>query len=99
MSATPIRCIALFVLSWGGLSACHSEHMNPRYGQQSRLFLARQHVNSTAAQGSPSGLDSEESALIKASYRRSLGEQERDPGGMAGSRVLLVKDDDVPKKK
>jgi hypothetical protein len=84
--------LALTALGW--LGGCQREHMSDNYGRQSRAFFSRQHVHATASSGSPSGLDSEESAIIKENYRHDLGAKDKAPDGLAGSRVLLVDEDD-----
>ena len=99
MSRTSSRVLAALALAGCCLGGCIREHHLDNYGRQSRAFFSRQHVQVVAADGSPSGLDSEEAALIKASYRRSLGEKEGEADSKLGSRVLLVEGrDDVPKK-
>ena len=75
------------------LSACGSrQHMSEGYGEQSHRFFVKQRVNANATQGSPSGLDSEEAALIQSSYKNSLG-HERAPTE-ASSRVMLLQESD-----
>lgn len=97
MTSTPSRTLIALALA-GCWLGCNREHHLDNYGRQSRTLFSRQHVNVAAADGSPSGLDSEESALIKASYRRSLGEEKPETNAL-GSRVLLVEEkNDVPKK-
>ena len=83
-------CCALWLVC--GLSAaCGSRpHMGDNYGRQSRTFFARQHVRPTAVRGSPDGLDSEEAALIRATYKASLGGDNQRPEPDAASRVLLL---------
>ena len=83
---------SLWFVLFGMCVACGGrEHMSDNYGQQSRRFFMKQRVNAIAAQGSPGGLDSEEAALIQASYKHELGkEQAQSQEGQ--SRVLLLKD-------
>jgi hypothetical protein len=88
-----MRTCLWFVL-FSVCAACGGrEHLSDNYGQQSRRFFMKQRVNAIAAQGSPGGLDSEESALIQASYKHELGKEQ--PQSQEGqSRVLLLKDTD-----
>ena len=98
MSRFDNRIFALLALAALGLvGGCQREHMSDSHGRQTRAFFSRQHVHPTASSGSPSGLDSEESAIIKENYRRDLGAEQKDSNGLAGSRVLLVdEDNDAP---
>lgn len=83
-------CIAIASVSLG---ACASrEHMNPEYGKRSRYFFAKQHVYAQAATGSPSGVDSEEAAVIQANYRKALGAQQQESDQNAPSRVLILRE-------
>lgn len=76
-----------------GLAGCaNREHMSEDYGRKSRVFFARQHVHDKATAGSPSGLDSEEAALIQTSYRESLGAEQASPSENSNSRVLLIEE-------
>lgn len=43
------------------------------FGVKVRAFYVKQRVHETAALDSPTGLDSEEAALIQANYRASMG--------------------------
>lgn len=70
-------------------TGCDRERMADTYGRSSREFFARQHVYAQSTQGSPQGLDSEESALIQSRYRQSLGDESRQDGE-ASSKVLLL---------
>ena len=54
-----------------------------------RTFSVKQRVHRTAALGSPTGLDSEEAALIHESYRKNLGGSE----AKGSDRVLLLTGD------
>jgi hypothetical protein len=73
--------------------ACGSrEHMNPEHGQRSRFFFAKQHVYAQASTGSPSGVDSEEAAVIQDNYRKALGAQQPNTDQNAPSRVLLLRE-------
>jgi len=65
--------------------------MSDDYGRQTRRFFALQRVNSQAASGSPSGLDSEESALIQGTYKQSMGQQQNARQD-AASRVMLLQE-------
>jgi hypothetical protein len=84
----------LWLVLFSVCAACGGgEHMIDNYGQQSRRFFMKQRVNAIAAQGSPGGLDSEEAALIQASYKHELGKEQQQPEEKQ-SRVLLLKDSD-----
>jgi hypothetical protein len=48
------------------------EHIRDDFGVKARAFQQKQHVHAEATEGSPTGLDSEEAALIQAQYRKSL---------------------------
>ena len=82
-----------FAIALLALAGCaNREHMSEDYGRKTRTFFARQHVNQTPAQGSPAGLDSEEAALIQASYRESLGAPKAASPSDSTSRVLLLEE-------
>ena len=87
-----ISVLGLILLATALLAACDREHMSDNYGKQSREFFARQHVHAKAAEGSPKGLDSEESSLIQASYRESLGGQTQNNTTAASSNVLMLQE-------
>lgn len=75
------------------VAGCASrEHMSEDYGRKSRVFFARQHVHNAPATGSPAGLDSEEAALIQASYRESLGAPPAPAANASSSRVLVLEE-------
>jgi hypothetical protein len=91
--AQHIASVAIVVWAALALAACaNREHMSEDYGRKSRVFFARQHVHDKATAGSPSGLDSEEAALIQASYRESLGAEQASPSASSSSRVLLIEE-------
>lgn len=70
-------------------SACADrEHIRDDYGQQVRLFQSKQRVYAQAATGGPTGLDSEESAVIHKGYRTSLGG--KSAGGARDSNRVLI---------
>lgn len=73
------------------LGCASREHMSEHQGEQTRRFFALQRVNQRAAQGSPGGLDSEESALIQATYKDTLG-HERNARSDGASRVMLLQE-------
>lgn len=78
-------------LAWLTLmSGCNREHLGDNYGKQSREIFARQHVYASAAEGSPKGLDSEESALIQNNYKKSLGGQGQSSNNNTNSNVILL---------
>jgi hypothetical protein len=80
-------CFAL-----GLASACTPrEHIRDDYGQLNRKFFSMQRIYAKAAEGAPRGLDSEEAALIGASYRNQIGGESKEKPD-AASRVLLVDD-------
>lgn len=63
-------CLAFLCLA----GACaNREHIRDDFGAKARGFLQKQHVYTTAATGSPTGLDSEEAALIQQTYRKDMG--------------------------
>ena len=75
------------------LGACaNREQMSDDYGHKSRVFFAKQHAFAQASSGAPEGLDSEESALIQANYRKSLAGSEAPPDKNSSSRVLLLQE-------
>lgn len=78
-------------------SACaNREHIRDDFGVKSRTFLQRQHVHAEASTDSPTGLNSEEAALIQASYRESMG------GGAAPAeddQVLVIEKPKAGKSK
>ena len=85
-------CNLCVFLAFACLAACSSrEHMSDNYGRQSRTMFDRQHVSVNAAQGSPGGLDSEESHLIQSSYKESFGGAKRSEPD-AASRVMLLRE-------
>ena len=71
-------------------AACSSrEHMETEYGNRSEEFWKRQKVYADVQEETPKGLDSEEAALVQASYRKDMG------GGVQpqkDSRVILLED-------
>lgn len=56
-----------------GAACADREHIRDDFGVRNRAFLQKQHVHAEAAEGSPTGLDSEEAAMIQAKYRDSMG--------------------------
>jgi hypothetical protein len=75
------------------LGGCASrEHIRPDHGEKTRAFLAKQRVHPEAAREHPRGLDSEESAIIHATYRKNLGGTSKTDK-KSPSRVLIVEDD------
>src|SRR6185503_7214964 len=93
MKRTRIQTTLWAVLAIGAASfaaACADrEHIRDDYGQHVRAFQNRQRVYAQAATGTPTGLDSEESAVIHKSYRSGLSGKS---GGEArdSSRVLIL---------
>jgi uncharacterized lipoprotein NlpE involved in copper resistance len=91
------RCLRLLLaasaVAVSLLGCANREHMSDTYGRSSRAFFAKQHVYAQAAPGAPTGLDSEESALIQARYRKSLTGSSGDASSMEpSSRVLLLRE-------
>ena len=87
-------CLVLSLLLTSALSGCASrEHMGEGFGERRNEFFAKQRAYPTASVEAPTGLDSEEAALVHAAYRKALGggkEAARDPG----SRVLIVQENE-----
>ena len=93
MRTALLQLTLLALLSVTGVACGSRQHMSDDFGQQSRSFFQKQRVHAAAAQGSPGGLDSEEAALIQASYKDALG-KDRQPASDGPSRVLLLKESD-----
>ncbi len=71
-------------------ASCGSrEHMASEYGNRSDEYWKRQKVYADVQSETPKGLDSEEAALVQASYRKDMG-----GGGQPQqtSKVLLLED-------
>lgn len=88
---------ALMLLIGGALSGCGARvHIHPDFGRASHGYWVKQRLFAEAEKGSPRGLDSEEAAIIHASYRKQHGgaAQERD----SASKVLLLQEDKGGKK-
>ena len=81
------------------VAGCHSEHLAPNFGVKTRTFFAKQRVYPAAAESNPSGLDSEESALIHASYRKDMGGSGKAEPKESPSRVLIVQENKQSEKK
>lgn len=75
-----------------GAACADREHIRDDYGQRVRTFPAMQRVYAQAAVGTPTGLDSEESAVIHKSYRAGLSGKAGGGGAREGSRVLILGD-------
>jgi hypothetical protein len=67
--------------------------MDPNYGTSTRTFFAKQRVYFDPSEETPTGLDSEEAALVHAAYRKSMGDDKRTAKDPA-SRVLLLQEND-----
>jgi len=71
------------------LGACSRAHITPTYGRAFRAAFAIQDANPhRKEQKSINGLDSQEAAIIAASYRKALAPK-ADTGG-AGPQLLLM---------
>jgi hypothetical protein len=81
---------AMAIVTMLGLTACHSEHLHPNYGKKTQAIFAKQRVFPRAAQSNPSGLDSEEAALIHTSYRKNMGGTGAAESKESSSRILIV---------
>jgi hypothetical protein len=99
ISLSSCRLTALIGAALLVLAGCHSEHLGPNYGVRTRAFFAKQRVHPTAARDNPSGLDSEESALIHASYRKNMGGKGTAEPKESPSRVLIVEENKESEKK
>jgi hypothetical protein len=68
------------------------EHIRPDFGKYTHQYWARQQIWHEPAKGSPLGLDSEEAAVINASYRKSIGGAAAQEAAGSPSRVLLLQE-------
>jgi hypothetical protein len=85
----------LLIVAAGWLLGCGDRsHMSDGYGRSSRAFFAKQHVYAQASTGAPVGLDSEESSMIQARYKKTISGGSGSGSGQAeeSSRVLLLQD-------
>jgi hypothetical protein len=87
--------LAAALLGLAGACA-NREHIRDDFGVKTRTFLTKQHVHAEAATDSPTGLDSEEAALIQSSYRNKLGGDAR-PG--ESDQVLVIEEPKASKEK
>jgi hypothetical protein len=62
-----------------GIIGCARAHITPTYGQSSSAAFARQSPTKAKITGPVSGLDSQEAAIISASYLRSLAPKTVQP--------------------
>ena len=81
--------LIVFIFFVGGCGS--REHIDPNFGVSTREIYAKQRVHHAPSTERPTGLDSEEAALVHNAYRTSLG------GGKGvakepGSRVLLLEE-------
>lgn len=81
----------LLVLAAGGCA--DRANIRDDFGVKVRAFYVKQRVHDTAALDSPTGLDSEEAALIQDKYRKSMGAKSAPP---QDQQVLVL---DAPKDK
>lgn len=78
-------CLAALCL----IGACaNREHMRDDFGVKTRAYLQKQHVHTVAATESPTGLDSEEAALIQQTYRKDMGSG--DATSEESDQVLVI---------
>jgi hypothetical protein len=72
-----------------GLGACSRAHITPTHGRAFREAFAIQDANPhRKAPKSINGLDSQEAAIIAASYRKALAPRQESGGG--GNQLLLM---------
>lgn len=84
---------ALMLIVGGALSGCGARlHIHPDHGRASYGYWIQQRLYAEAEKGSPRGLDSEEAAIIHASYRKQHGAAPAEAKHSA-SRVLLLQED------
>ena len=77
------------------LGACAPvEHMRPDFGKLSQAFFQQQRVYPEASKDKPTGLDTEEAAIILKQYRANMGETRA--AAQEPAQVLLLKE---PKEK
>jgi hypothetical protein len=85
------------VLACAALAACGREHLRANHGVRSRQAFGVQRIAREPAAAAPSGLDSEEAAIIHERYRQSLGAPADEPD--RGARVLVVEEPkDAPRR-
>ena len=92
MTASRIPSLyAVCIVAMFCAGACaNREHMREDFGERTREFKTRQRVHPDAAKGSPTGLDSEEAAMIHRGYRGAMGGGTTKQGG--ADRVLVLED-------
>jgi hypothetical protein len=66
-------------------------HIRAGYGKEVRQAKTRQ-VAWPASTATPLGLDSEEAAIIHASYRKQLGRGSQDETVRSGASILIVEE-------
>lgn len=77
----------------GILAACGSRvHLGPNQGRQTHAFVEAQRIRPQAVQGTPTGLDSEEAALVHRAYRKSLGATTAAERSDSPARVLVLEE-------
>jgi hypothetical protein len=73
------------------LGACGPvEHMRPDFGKLSQAFFDQQRVYPEASKEKPTGLDTEEAAIVLDQYRKNMGQKQaprEEP-----PQVLLLKE-------
>lgn len=86
------------VWALGALACGPRLHIGEDFGKASQEFYRRQAVHEMAAKEAPSGLDSEEAAIVHGNYQRKMsGTAAPAPG--AQSQVLILEEPKGEKKK
>lgn len=71
------------------LGACAPvEHMRPDFGKLTQAFFEQQRVYPEASKEKPTGLDTEEAAIVHKKYRQTMGEERAR--SEAPAQVLLL---------
>jgi len=90
--ARVVRLVGVCAALLGASACADREHLSDDFGQHSRAFHRKQRVYAQAAQGGPTGLDSEESAAVLKSYRSGLSGGKGASSKDGGQRVLVLGD-------
>jgi hypothetical protein len=80
-----LACVAALL----AVACADREHIRDDYGQRVRAFQSKQRAYARAATGTPTGLDSEEAAIIHKGYRSDLAGK-GEGSGREGNRVLIL---------
>ena len=87
------RRIVLLLGAGALCAACGGgAHLGEQYGRSVRAATAAQRLAGEPAKAAPSGLDSEEAAIIHSRYRTSLGAPKPAANEDLGGRVLVVEE-------